>query len=149
MKKNIPPFTIAIDTREKYPYSFVNSTSVTLETGDYAIIESPTCIVIERKNPEDAVTTIINHRERFIDEMQRMQSYKYRAIIIESTMEDLLKPYQRSRANPKAVVQSYLAFSVRYNVHIFFVGSRTLGKTTTLRLLEWSWHKRCAELGII
>lgn len=148
-KRNIHPFTICIDTRERIGYSFVNSITAHLETGDYQLLESPKSIVIERKNPEDAVSTIINNRDRFILEMQRMQEFHYRAIVIESSLADMLRPYRWSKSNPKAVVQSYLSFSVRYNVHVIWAGSRELGKAVTLRLLEWAWEKRCRELGLI
>lgn len=149
MNKNIPGFTIAIDNREKHAYSFANSISTHLETGDYAILEAPLAITIDRKNPQDAVSTIIQHRDRFIAEMERMQEYEYRAIVIESSLEDLLKPYQYSKAKPKAVIQSYTAFSIRYNIHVVYACNRTLAKTMTLRMLEWKWIERCRKLGLI
>lgn len=148
-RKPIPPFTISIDDREKKPYRFERSQVVHMETGDYGIVEAPLVATIDRKNPSDAVQTVIQNRARFVAEMERMQEYSFRAIVIEATLEKMLHPYKRSRANPRSVVQSYLAFSVRYGVHVIWAGNRQLGRATTLRLLEWAWRERCKDQGLI
>jgi ERCC4-type nuclease len=148
-RKPILPFTISIDDREKHPYDFSRSEVVHMETGDYGIVEAPLLITIDRKNPNDAVQTVIANRARFVNEMERMQEYRFRAIIIEATLETMLQPYRRSRANPRSVVQSYMAFQVRYNVHVIWAGNRKLARATTFRLLEWAWYERCKEMGLI
>ena len=148
-RKAIPPFTISIDDREKQPYRFERSQVVRMETGDYGIAEAPLLATIDRKNPADAVGTVIQNRRRFVRELERMQEYSFRAIVIEASLEEMLAPYKHSKANPRSVVQSYLAFQVRYGVHVIWAGSRQLGRATTLRLLEWAWLERCKEQGII
>jgi len=148
-RKPIPPFTISIDDREKKPYSFPRSSVVHMETGDYGILDAPLLITIDRKNPKDAVSTVIHNRDRFVRELERMREYKFRAIVIEESLEFMASPYTFSRANPKSVLQSYFAFQVRYNVHVIFAGSRQLSRAVVLRLLEWAWHDRCKEMEII
>jgi len=148
-KKSIPPFTISIDDREKKPYAFERSQVVHMETGDYGIVEAPLLVTVDRKSLPDAVGTIIHHRERFAREMERMQEYSFRAIVIEATLEKALQPYRKSRANPKSVVMSYIAFQVRYGVDVIWAGSRPLAQSYTRALLQAAWKERCKAMGII
>lgn len=87
--------TILIDNREQKPLSFENlhirgisalpTERATLKTGDYAIKGLENIVCIERKSAQDLYGTLFQGRERFQREMERMQSFKYKYLVIEST----------------------------------------------------------------
>jgi len=131
-------YTIAIDSREKKPYTFkgYNSKIVTLKTGDYSIIGMENILSIERKSKQDAYQSLGQGRARFRKELIRLSELKYAAIVIESTMKDFMVKPQYTRMNPKSVVNSILAWSVRYNVCVFFADDRIYGEAIVRQLLD-------------
>lgn len=129
-------FTILIDTREKMPYSYKNSRSQTLIIGDYSVEGYSSEITIERKTKEDIFMSLGRERYRFEQECSQMTNYKYAAIVVESTLADLLNPPFHTEMNPKAVVNSLISWSIRYNIHVYFAGHRHFGQTLVYRILE-------------
>jgi len=127
---------IIIDTREQLPYEF-QTTSVkgTLSTGDYSIFGLEDFIAIERKTLDDLIGSLCTGRQRFERELQRGKSLDYFAVIIESTLTDIVNGSYRSQMTPKSAIQSLLAFSVRYRLPLFFVDSRNYGARITECLL--------------
>ena len=139
------PFTIVIDTREQRPYKFDHPTPVAgLKTGDYSILGYENKICIERKSKEDAYGTIGAGRHRFERELERMVWYDYAAIVIESTLKGFLSPPTYSGLHPNSAINSLVSWSVRYNVHVFFCGSRRYASALTFRILEkyWKYQQR-------
>uniref|UniRef100_A0A6H1ZMY7 Putative nuclease n=1 Tax=viral metagenome TaxID=1070528 RepID=A0A6H1ZMY7_9ZZZZ len=149
---------IVIDTREQKPYDFPYTIiNKKLDTGDYSIEGLENQVCIERKTLSDAYGTIGQRRNTFVLELERMKSFTFAAIIIESSMQTFLEyptdynkkltalcrknlyidyDKKRMRMSPSSAINSLLAWSLRYNIHIFFCCNRLLGNTTTLRLLE-------------
>lgn len=91
---------------------------------------------IERKSLQDVFGSVGGQRKRFEREVQRLAEMDYAAIVVEATLEECLNPQPFSRMNPKAVVNTLLAWSVKYRLAIFFAGDRRFGKAVTYRLLE-------------
>ena len=135
-KKAINDLTIIVDSREQKPYKFKNSLVKKLDAGDYSILGLENQIAIERKSKSDAYGTIGAGRERFVKELERFQSYKYKAIIIESSLSNFLIQPEFSKMNPKSAINSLIAWSIRFNVHIIFGDSRRLSRTLCERILE-------------
>lgn len=129
-------FTVVIDSREQQPYEFPGSVVKGLATGDYSIQGFEDRVAIERKSLQDAYASLGGGRKRFERELQRLSKLSYAAIVIESTLEEFLKGPAFSQMNPKAAVNSIIAWSVKYRVCVFFAGNRILGKALTYRLLE-------------
>lgn len=130
-------FTAIIDTREQSPYDLPNSERAALKTGDYSIKGMEQQITIERKTKSDAYGTIGAGRKRFTKELERMKSFDYAAIIVECSMKDFVEhPPKFSKLAPKSAINSLLAWSVRYGVHVFFCDNRTFATVTCYRLLE-------------
>ena len=83
------------DTREQRPLSFdglhirgVPKLDVVvhkLDVGDYSVQGLEDKLFIERKSAQDLYGTLFQGRERFQREMERMQSFKYKYLVIEST----------------------------------------------------------------
>ncbi len=133
--------TIVVDTREQLPYAFrgadVDTARGTLASGDYSISGLESEVTVERKSLVDLFGTVGRGRARFERELERMSGMSFAAIVVEATLEDVLRrPPQRARISPRAVVGSLLSWQVRYGVHVVFAGDRRLAESTTLRLLE-------------
>ena len=137
MRKNHEsPLAIVIDSREQQPYEYPGAIVKGLPTGDYSIQGYEKRVAIERKSLADAYASLGGGRARFERELERLSKLDYAAIVIESTLEDFLIAPAFSRMNPKAAVNSIIAWSVKYKVCVFFAGRRVLAKALVYRLLE-------------
>ena len=133
---------IAVDTREQKPYGFRQAQRKTLKTGDYSIVGLEDRIAIERKSAPDLLGSLGKGRARFRRELERLAQLEYGAIVVESTLKQLLQPQPSSRMNPKAAVNSILAWSVKYRIPVFFADDRATGHALTRQLLHkyWNYH---------
>ena len=142
-KKNDQDFVIVIDTREQKPYSFpCNMVKAGLETGDYSLLGHETRIAVERKRPEEMFLCVGKERKRFERELERFVGFEYAAIVIEGNLGDMIRPSAFSTVSPKTVINSLVSWSVRFNVHVYFCGTRNLARTLTYRLLQKFWKHR-------
>lgn len=133
---------IAIDSREQRAYPFEGAVVKKLETGDYSLLGLEHEISVERKTKSDAYNSLGGGRARFLRELQRMRSFRYAAIVVESSPEDMLVPPGFSQMRPVAVIRSLIAWSVRFDVHVFFAGGRIHGFAITRNILEDYWRYR-------
>ena len=115
---------IKIDTREQQPYTFKDSETGTLSVGDYSILGLEDCISIERKTLDDLISCLTSDRDRFERELYRGKSLDYFCLIIEASLQDIVNGNYRSQASPKSMIQSLLAFSIRYRLPVWFCESR-------------------------
>ncbi len=105
---------IIIDTREQLPYKFETPSEIgTVSVGDYSICGLENHIAIERKELNDLIGCLTTGRERFEKELQKGKALDYFALVIEASLKDLINGSYRSQMQPKAAIQSLLAFSVR------------------------------------
>ena len=132
---------VVIDTREQLPYEFEDSITRTLQTGDYSIFGYENQITVERKSKADAYGSIGRGRTRFIKELERLSEIDYSAIVVEASLSNFVEPPRFSQLNPKSAINSLLAWSIRYGVHIYFADNRVMGNLLTLRILERYWKK--------
>ncbi|MDH3279516.1 MAG: hypothetical protein OEQ39_02955 [Gammaproteobacteria bacterium] len=83
---------IIIDTREQSPWAFppdvAETRRGTLLAGDYALAED-NAFAIERKSIDDFCGTVSSGWARFLRELDRMQLWPARVIIIEGQISDL------------------------------------------------------------
>ena len=122
---------IKIDSREQRPYEFKDSEIGTLSVGDYSILGLEDCIAIERKELNDLIGCLTNDRERFEKELYKGRTLDYFALIIEANLSDLVNGNYRSQMEPKAAIQSLLAFSIRYRLPVWFCENRKYGQRIT------------------
>ena len=132
---------VVIDTREQLPYEFEDSITRTLQTGDYSIFGYEDQVTVERKTKADAYGTIGKGRTRFIKELERLSEIDYSAIVVEASLSNFVEPPRFSQLNPKSAINSLLAWSIRYGVHIYFADNRVMGNLLTVRILERYWKK--------
>lgn len=120
-----------------------------LAAGDYAAQlpgdDSPEATaVVERKTYGDLLSTLTHGRDRFERELERLTEYAFRALVIEATLEDIARGVGHSRAHPRAIIASLVAFSQRFGVHVVFAGDRRHAEAYCWRLLE-RWVRDRAE----
>lgn len=128
---------IVIDSREQKPYSFNGTETVAgaLTTGDYSVNGLQDNIAIERKTIDDLIGCLSKGRDRFERELFRGKSLDYFCLVVEADLKDIVNHAYRSEMLPKSVIQSLVAFSVRYKMPIWFCGNRQYGQRITESLL--------------
>lgn len=129
----VPKPVILVDTREQTPLELARFSNwiageqvATLETGDYSIQGMESLVSLERKTLKDVVGTLTHGRERFIRQLERMQAYRHRAIIIEATYEQVKTPYSFAslvEAHPNGISGSLDAIEARYGIPIIYTSS--------------------------
>jgi len=132
---------ILADTREQIPYSFtrwpVSVQTASLTTGDYSLPGFEDKAAIERKSLDDLIGCLMGkNRERFERELCRARSYELFAVVIEANLFQILNKNYHSVMNPDAVLQSIVAFHVRYKIPFLFAGDRIGGEYLTYSLLQ-------------
>ena len=136
---------ILIDSREQWPYGFdYPGTVIGLPTGDYSLRGHESRVAIERKSLNDLVSSLSSGRKRFQAELERGHNLSYFALVCECSMEAILRGQYRSKMLPAAVLGSLTAFSVRFNLPVFFAGDRRGGQRITQDLLL-KFHKEVAN----
>ncbi len=153
------PAILTTDSREQLPYrldlhvsKFVDfeHRRAALPEGDYAAHlpddDSPeSTICIERKTLSDLLGSLTAGRERFVRELERLEPYGHRMLIIEASLFTLARPSALSHVHPASVIGSLLAFSQRYNIHTVFAGDRRYAQAFTFRACERWCRDRVAE----
>jgi DNA excision repair protein ERCC-4 len=140
-------FRIIIDSREQKPYRFECYAVRALPAGDYSIEGMENRVAVERKSKVDAYGTIGAGRDRFVRELEKLAKYDYAAVVIECSLSDFIKPPPRSELNPRSAINSLVAWSVRYGVHVFFADNRLLARALTYRILEKFYRERKKPCG--
>jgi len=107
--KQIPKPIVLVDTREKYPFDFsvfknwiADTRNQALKVGDYSIEGMEKLLVLERKTLTDLITTVIQERPRFFKQCEKMTKYRWRALLIEASYEDIKTPYDYDEYNTSA-----------------------------------------------
>jgi DNA excision repair protein ERCC-4 len=132
---------IAIDSREQKPFHFdgyeCSTTKAGLQTGDYSVLGFEEVLAVERKSLDDLVQCLMGaDRIRFEKELARARSMERFTVVLESSYEDIVKHRYRSRMSPVAVIQSIMAFWIRYGTPFIFAGSRRAAEYITFSLLK-------------
>jgi DNA excision repair protein ERCC-4 len=127
---------VKIDTREQAPYEFKTPSEVgTLPVGDYSLVGLENDIAIERKELSDLIGCLTIDRERFEKELHKGKALEYFGLVIEGSLSDIANGRYKSEMQPKAAIQSLIAFSIRYRLPIWFCESRAYGQRLTESLL--------------
>lgn len=144
--------TAVVDSRERLPLNLFPMTEVTdgLQTGDYSLLGCEHIVAIERKSPADFLMCVGQERERFDRELERITAYKYRALVIECTYEQLAtgdpETYGRSRVEPNAAVACAIRWATR-GVSVHYSGSRR-GSEHFIRNFLWLAAKEIWDISL-
>jgi ERCC4-type nuclease len=113
-----------------------------LPSGDYSLLGYEERVAIERKSKKDAYASLGRERDWFEREIERLSRFEYAAIVVEASLKGFLARPEFSQLNPKAAINSMLAWSVKHGVYVFFAGDRLHGHAVTRCLLEKFWRYR-------
>lgn len=138
-EKPLPP-GIVIDSREQLPYfGELDLPVVTLKAGDYSLSGYETKVAVERKTKEDAYNCIGQGRRRFEACLERLSRLERKAVVIECDLRDFAIPPPYSTISASKAVGSFVSWSCRFNIPVFWCGSREYAERVTFRFLMAYW----------
>jgi ERCC4 domain len=129
--------TIAVDTRERYPYRFsqqgAETVRATVPAGDYAIHQTDGTVLaaVERKSLENLAATLSDGTLAF--QLQRLSELPLAAVVVEARYSAL---YKLEHVNGSWLADQLARLEVRYpEVHLVFADSRRFAEDWTYRFL--------------
>ena len=146
----------AIDTREQLPYQWTEPCeTLTIPAGDYSIANlHEDGVTGERKTLADILGCVPNGgpREREERKFARMHNeYQYRFLIVEASTYQITlgkdPAFHRTKVTPNALLGTLEAWSLRYQMPVWFCKSRKEGSETMQRLL-WRAFKDLVLRGL-
>lgn len=167
IKRMLESMVILYDTREQDTASLRRrlggfncpSKRFKLDYGDYSAeyinlqgqtISMANKVVIERKmNLDELCTCYTKSRERFKREFERAKIDGARVYLLveNDNFEKLFNGKYRSRLQPNSLIASFLAWSIRYNIHLHFCKEATtpqlIYKILYYELKEFLENMRC------
>ena len=140
---------VYIDTREKKPFRIVPNEfidkviSKKVDVGDYTIEGLEHLLALERKRNSSEIAINI-FEKRFYNELEKMSKFKYKFIVCEFTIKDVLsypvnsgmpaRYYSSARINGNFIMSKLLDIQINYGIHILFCGLQA--QATTLAILK-------------
>lgn len=126
--RQIPKPVVLVDTREQSPFNFsrfpnwiAEEKRQKLDAGDYTVEGMEDLLVLERKTLSDLITTLIQQRPRFFKLCEKMSRYRWRALLVQASYEDLKSPYDEyTEAHPNAVSGTLDALEARYGIPVIY-----------------------------
>ena len=139
--KQAPDFTVIKDTREQDGYFFSKFNTCSgmiehkLDTGDYSIQGLEDKICVERKGcVEELAQNLGSKKTTFLKEIERMESFPHKYMVLEFSLSELLKFPKETRIpikNKSSVkitgrymLKCLIEFELYNNVHILFCGDK-------------------------
>lgn len=127
--RQIPKPIVLVDTREKIPFDLARFKNwiggeerCKLSIGDYSVQGMEKLIALERKTLTDLITTLMQQRPRFFQMCERLARYRWRALIVEASYEDIKSPYEDlcTLAHPNAISGTLDALEARYGIPVIY-----------------------------
>lgn len=143
--------TIVCDTREPWPdhpwlaHMPLRVVRGGLATGDFTVQGLADQIAIERKTEGDLLACIGTERERFQRELDRMLAFPTRAVIAETTWEQLEAGEWRSRITSAQAIGSVLSWTAQ-GIPIVLAGTPERAAKCAARIMFIAARKRWREL---
>lgn len=136
-----PPFTVIKDTREQDGYFFgpfntcAGMIEHKLDTGDYTIEGLEDKICVERKGcVEELAVNLGQKKHAFLDEIERMKPFPHKFLVLEFSLEDLLRFPDETRIpvknkaslkiTGKYMIKCLMEFALYNNIQILFCGNK-------------------------
>lgn len=149
-----PAPTILIDQREQAPLRFgpeLKVETALLPCGDYSLRGLTAEIAIERKSLADLVHCCGKDRLRFIEQIERMRAYRFRALVVEARLCEVQIGAYRSRMNPDSVVGTLVKIAHDYGVPVWMAedasGAAMLVERMLLREYKRARKKPSGRIG--
>ena len=129
--RRIPKPVVLVDTRERLPLAFdrfpnwiAGAERQKLDAGDYSVRGMESLLIIERKSLTDLITTLMQERRRFFKLCERLAAYRWRALLVEASYEEVKSPYTTGTfAHPNAVSGSLDAVEAKFQIPVIYASS--------------------------
>jgi ERCC4-type nuclease len=149
-----PDYYVIKDTREQQGYNFtpfgscVGMVEDKLDTGDYTILGLENKVCIERKaSPEELALNLGKDKKRFMAEIERMEPFEHKFLILEFTLEELLQFPNMSKRIPGSKISSVQVtgkyinkmlteFQIYNDIHVLYCGNMINGFLATSNILK-------------
>ncbi len=143
----IPKPVVLVDTREQEPLPlYMNHPNwiggerrIALKTGDYTVEGMESFLALERKNLADLVACTVSYRRRFLAVCARLAQFRWKAILVEATFEDIkggFEPFDiPSEAHPNAVCGTLDAIEAKFGIPVIYTS--TIQELATERAASW------------
>ena len=143
----VPKPLVLVDSREQQPLPIfqnhrnwiVGERRATLKTGDYTVEGMEDLLCLERKSLADLVACTVTYRRRFLASCARIAKFKWKAILIEATFEDIKSGFERfdipSGVHPNAVTGTLDAIEAKFGIPILYTS--TLRELAAERAASW------------
>ena len=129
---------VLVDNREQQPWDLspLRMESGTLQSGDYSLAADGwrDLIRIERKSLPDLIGVVGAGRDRFEREVERLQAFPTRVLIVEANWSDIDAGDWRGKTTPKTVRNSLGSWMVR-GVNVVMAGNRERAQEIARELL--------------
>ncbi len=132
------------DTREQVVPPFPDGVVVerrTLAEADYTTPALLDVARIERKSVTDFASTLSWGRERFDREVQRLQAFRWKCVVVEGNVTDT---YRVSAMHPHAIIGSIASLYARWEVPTLFAGNEA-GCGRLIAGLLRRWEERLVD----
>ena len=137
-KLNPEDVAVLVDNREQQPWDLapLRMESGTLQSGDYSLAADGwrDLIRVERKSLPDLLGVVGAGRERFEREIERLQAFPTRVLIVEANWSDIETGDWRGQVTPKTVRNSLGSWMVR-GVNVVMAGNRQRAQEIARELL--------------
>ena len=159
--RQIPKPTVIVDSREQAPFSFskfpnwiAGEKRKALRVGDYTVEGMEKLLILERKTLTDLIPKLMQNRYGFFQMCEKMMLFRWRAIIVEASYEDIKTIYDEelnTQAHPNAVSGSLDALEAKYGIPVIYTSRyRPLAEEKAASWLSKHftyWHLEQAGLG--
>lgn len=149
-------FTIIRDTREKegkgywfdkvekkcgkkFTVECVGTINKKLDFADYSIEGLEQYIAIERKGSASELYNNFGtkaNRDRFMREIEGMQNIKYKYLVLECSLDEILSGSYFSRVHPSNVLSQLQHLEMKNNFHIVYAGNAKAAKKIVYNILR-------------
>jgi len=143
----VPKPIVLVDTREQTPFPLYENHSnwiggerrVALKAGDYTVEGMEGLLSLDRKSLADVVACTVTYRERFIAACARLAQFRWKAILVEATFEDIKGGFGQfdipSEVHPNAVWGTLDAVEAKFGIPAIYTS--TLQHLATERAASW------------
>jgi ERCC4-type nuclease len=143
----IPKPVVLVDTREQQPLPLfakhrnwiAGERRVALKTGDYSIEGMESLLALERKNLADLVDCTVTSRARFLSCCSRLARFRWKAILIEASYEDIKRGWDtdeiQSDVHPNSVCGLLDAIKAKFGIPILLTSRHR--ELATERAASW------------
>lgn len=143
----IPKPVALVDTREREPFPLHanhpnwigGERRATLKTGDYTLEGMESLLSLERKSLADLVACTVTYRRRFIAACGRLARFRWKAILVEATCEDIKGGFGQcdipSEVHPNSICGTLDAIEAKFGIPVIYTS--TVQDLATERAASW------------